>query len=53
MKKWILVIVALTVIVGLVACNKKDAGEPDTVTGQDYFNAKVTQLFQNPQKNKI
>ena len=44
MKKWILVIVALIVIVGLVACNKKDAGEPDTVTGQDYFNAKVTQV---------
>ena len=44
MKKWLLVILALTVIVGLVACNKKDAGEPDSLTGQDYFNAKVTQV---------
>ena len=44
MKKWLLVLVALIVIVGLVACNQKDAGEPDTVTGQDYFNAKVTQV---------
>ena len=44
MKKWLLVLVALTAIVGLVACNKKDAGEPDSLTGQDYFNAKVTQV---------
>lgn len=44
MKKWLLVILALTAIVGLVACNKKDAGEPDSLTGQDYFNAKVTQV---------
>ena len=44
MKKWLLVIVVLTAIVGLVACNKKDAGEPDSLTGQDYFNAKVTQV---------
>ena len=44
MKKWLLVLVVLTAIVGLVACNKKDAGEPDSLTGQDYFNAKVTQV---------
>ena len=44
MKKWLLVLVVLTAIVGLVACNKKDAGEPDTLSGQDYFNAKVTQV---------
>lgn len=44
MKKWLLVLVALTMLVGLVACNKKDAGEPDSLTGQDYFNAKVTQV---------
>ncbi len=47
MKKWLLVILALTAIVGLVACNKKDAGEPDSLTGQDYFNAKVTQVNDN------
>jgi len=47
MKKWLLVLVALTAIVGLVACNKKDAGEPDSLTGQDYFNAKVTQVNDN------
>ena len=44
MKKWLLVLVVLTAIVGLVACNKKDEGEPDSLTGQDYFNAKVTQV---------
>ena len=44
MKKWLWVIVAVTAIAGLVACNKKDAGEPDSLTGQDYFNAKVTQV---------
>ena len=47
MKKWLLVLVALTMLVGLVACNKKDAGEPDSLTGQDYFNAKVTQVNDN------
>ena len=47
MKKWLLVLVALTAIVGLVACNKKDAGEADSLTGQDYFNAKVTQVNDN------
>jgi len=47
MKKWLLVLVALTAIVGLVACKKKDAGEPDSLTGQDYFNAKVTQVNDN------
>lgn len=47
MKKWLLVLVALIVIVGLVACNKEPAGEPDSLTGQDYFNAKVTQVNDN------
>ena len=27
MKKWLLILVALTMLVGLVACNKKDEGE--------------------------
>lgn len=44
MRKWLLALVTLTALVGLVACNKKDAGEPETLTGQDHFNAKVTQV---------
>ena len=44
MKKCLLAILALTVVIGLAACNKKPVGEPDSLTGQDYFNAKVTEV---------
>ena len=44
MKKWLLAILALTAVVGLVACGKEPVGDPPTVNGQDYFNASVTQV---------
>ena len=44
MKKWLLMILTLTAIVGLVGCGKEPVGDPPTVNGQDYFNASVTQV---------
>ena len=44
MKKWLFVLLALTVLAGLVACGKEPVDEPPTVNGQDYFNASVTQV---------
>ena len=44
MRKWIFTVLTLVAVVGLVGCSKEPVGDPPTVSGQDYFNATVTQV---------
>ena len=49
MKKWLLAILAVIVlaVVVILVCRKEPVGDPPTVNGQDYFNARVTQVNDN------
>lgn len=48
MKKWLLAILAVIVLVVVIlVCRKEPVGDPPTVNGQDYFNARVTQVNDN------
>lgn len=47
MKKWMLLAFALIIVVVLAVSIKKPSGEPPDTNGQDYFNGKVLEVYEN------
>ena len=43
----ILMLVAVIFILGIAGCNKRESAEREDVNGQEYFNAKVTEVYDN------